>query len=205
MFFIWMPFGLFAQDTLDYVDTLKTVDVNRLKLSEAEQEPMPSQTLRPADWAEMNSTTVADAVKYFSGVQVRDYGGIGGLKTIDVRSLGANHTTVLYDGIAINNAQNGQVDLGKLSLDNIGSISLYEGHPTTLLLPAKAFSAASALLLEASEPQFTDGKKTNLKMGIKAGSFGLFNPSLRWQQKLSSKTNLNFSTEYVNAHGEYDF
>ena len=31
---------------------------------------------------------VADAVRHFSGVTVKDYGGIGGLKTISVRSLG---------------------------------------------------------------------------------------------------------------------
>lgn len=202
---IVLPFSLFAQDRIGYADTLNRVDINRSKLSVLEGQPMPSQILQPTDWTEMNSVTVADAVKYFSGVQVRDYGGIGGLKTVDVRSLGANHTSVLYDGIPVNNAQNGQVDLGKFSLDNIGSLSLYQGQPSTLLLPAKAFSAASVLLLEAKEPHFLDDEKTNLRMGVREGSFGILNPSLIWEQKLAKLTSLSFNTEYMKAHGEYDF
>lgn len=202
---IVLPFSLFAQDKIGYADTLNRVDVNRSKLSTSARQPMPSQTLQPAEWSEMNSVSVADAVKYFSGVQVRDYGGIGGLKTIDVRTLGANHNSVLYDGIPVNNAQNGQVDLGNFSLDNIGSLSLYQGQPSTLLLPAKAFSSASVLLLETKEPQFSDNKKTNLRFGLKGGSFGVLSPSLTWEQKLTGLTSLRFNTEYMKAHGEYDF
>lgn len=198
-------FSLFAQDTLQVADTLSRVDVNRTKLPKTEQMPMPSQTLRPSDWSNLNSTTVADAVKYLSGVQVRDYGGIGGLKTVDVRSLGANHTAVLYDGISINNAQNGQVDLGRLSLENIEAISLFQGQPNTLLLPAKAFSSASVLQLQSIDPQFDKGRKANFKFRFKTGSFGLFNPSLGWQQKLSPRTSISLNSEYVKAHGEYDF
>ena len=39
-------------------------------------------------------TSVADAIRYFSGVQLKDYGGVGGIKTINVRSLGSAHTAV---------------------------------------------------------------------------------------------------------------
>ena len=61
----------------------------------------------------LNNNSVADALRYFSGVQIKDYGGVGGLKTVDIRSLGAQHVGVFYDGIPIGNAQNGIVDLGK--------------------------------------------------------------------------------------------
>ena len=50
-----------------------------------------SQTLSGADLQALSTTSVADALKYFSGVQIKDYGGLGGLKTINVRSLGAQH------------------------------------------------------------------------------------------------------------------
>ncbi|WP_449399736.1 TonB-dependent receptor [Chryseobacterium wanjuense] len=55
----------------------------------------------------LNSQSVADALRYFSGVQIKDYGGIGGLKTINIRSMGSQHVGVFYDGIQIGNAQNG--------------------------------------------------------------------------------------------------
>lgn len=68
---------------------------------------------------QLNSFSVGDAAKYFSGVLIKDYGGIGGLKTISVRSLGAQQTGVLYDGIAMADAQSGQVDLSKLSISTL--------------------------------------------------------------------------------------
>src|ERR1700744_1877687 len=59
----------------------------------------PVQQLKGRELERFNSLSVADAVRYFSGVQLKDYGGVGGLKTINVRSLGSNHTAVFYDGI----------------------------------------------------------------------------------------------------------
>ncbi|MBO4428083.1 MAG: TonB-dependent receptor plug domain-containing protein, partial [Bacteroidales bacterium] len=47
-----------------------------------------SQTMSGADLQALSTTSVADALKYFAGVQIKDYGGLGGLKTINVRSLG---------------------------------------------------------------------------------------------------------------------
>ena len=54
----------------------------------------------------LNSHNVADALRYFSGIQIKDYGGVGGLKTVNIRSMGTNHVGVFYDGIELGNAQN---------------------------------------------------------------------------------------------------
>ena len=79
-----------------------------------------SQTLSGTDLQALSTTSVADALKYFAGVQIKDYGGLGGLKTLNVRSLGAQHVGVYIDGIRLTNAQNGTVDLGKFSLSSMG-------------------------------------------------------------------------------------
>lgn len=192
-------------DTVHYGDTLRKVEITRPLFYKEEASTMPVQHLSKKDLDILNSISVSDAVKFFSGVQVMDYGGIGGMKTIDVRSLSSNHTAVFYNGIAINNAQNGQVDLGKFSLDNIESITLFNGQQTKLLIPAKAFSSASTLLLESQMPVFEEGKSYHFKIGTRIGDFGLFNPSFLWQQKLSKNTSLSFNTEWVKANGRYDF
>src|SRR5690606_36582036 len=38
---------------------------------------------------------VGEAINYVPGVQLKDYGGIGGIKTVSFRSLGSNHTGVV--------------------------------------------------------------------------------------------------------------
>ena len=68
------------------------------------REVIPSQQLKGPELERLSALSVADAMRYFSGVQLKDYGGVGGVKTVDVRSMGTNHLAVSYDGIVLGNA-----------------------------------------------------------------------------------------------------
>ncbi len=109
-----------AQSKLDSLQHLEEVVV----MAKSFKEVIPAQKLSGENLKALNSLSVADAIRYFSGIQVKDYGGIGGLKTINIRSMGTHHVGVFYDGIQLGNAQNGQIDLGRFSLDNMEEISL---------------------------------------------------------------------------------
>ena len=50
-------------------------------------EVIPVQRLSGEQLQKLNSLSVADALRYFSGIQVKDYGGVGGIKTINFRSM----------------------------------------------------------------------------------------------------------------------
>ena len=67
----------------------------------------PTQIFSKEELNNLHVLQVSDAVKHFAGVTVKDYGGIGGLKTVSIRSLGAQHTAIGYDGIAITDCQTG--------------------------------------------------------------------------------------------------
>ncbi|HPN46936.1 MAG TPA: Plug domain-containing protein, partial [Bacteroidales bacterium] len=121
---------------------------------------------------------LADALKFFTGVSVKDYGGLGGLKTISVRSLGAHHTALSYDGLPVTDVQNGQIDLGRFALDALESISLSTGQTEDIFQPARLFASAGLLQLQSLKPGFAPGKKQNLRLKFQGGSFGLLNPSL---------------------------
>jgi len=64
--------------------SLKEVSVRSVRLSSRNTSPAPVQILRGAALEKLNGISVADAIRFFSGVQLKDYGGVGGLKTIDV-------------------------------------------------------------------------------------------------------------------------
>jgi vitamin B12 transporter len=186
---------LYAQDTLRGV----TIYTSGYK------EVIPAQTLTGTNLKSLNSFSVADAIRYFAGVQVKDYGGIGGLKTVDMRSMGTNHMGVFYDGIQLGNAQNGQIDLGKFSMDNIESISLYNGQKSDIFQPAKDFGSSGTIYLRSRKPVFDSTKTTNFKGVFKTGSFDLINPSILFEQKLTKNINASFSTEYVKSSGQYPY
>lgn len=168
-------------------------------------EVIPAQVLKGKALEGLNSHNVADAIRYFGGVQIKDYGGVGGIKTVDVRSMGTHHMGVFYDGLQLGNAQNGQIDLGKYSLDNIEEISLYNGQKSEIFQPARDYGCAGSIYLRTRRPTFAQGKRDNFNFTMRTGSFGLANPSLRWEHKLSSNVSFALNSEYTYATGQYHF
>ncbi|MDR0757713.1 MAG: TonB-dependent receptor plug domain-containing protein, partial [Tannerella sp.] len=155
----------FAQNRLDSIQHLDEVTV----VADRHREIIPSQRLAGEKLEALSSFSVADAVRYFSGIQIKDYGGIGGLKTVDVRSMGTNHTGVFYDGIQLGNAQNGQIDLGKFSLDNVEEISLYNGQKSEIFQPARDFGSAASIYLRTRRPHFETGERTHVRAIFRTG------------------------------------
>ena len=166
---------------------------------------IPAQILSGGELRKLNSNSVADALRYFSGVQIKDYGGVGGIKTVNIRSMGTNHTGVVYDGVELGNAQNGQIDLGQFSLDNIETISLYNGQKSEILQPAKDFGSAGSIYMRTRLPKFESGETYHARGTIRTGSFDLINPSALVELKLSSRVNASLSAEWINSSGKYKF
>ena len=163
------------------------------------------QTLSGIQLKKMNALSVADAIRYFSGVQIKDYGGVGGIKTVNIRSMGTNHMGVYYNGIQLGNAQNGQIDLGKYSLENIEEIQLYNGQKSDIWQSAREFGAAGSIYLTTRRPRFADGKNVNVKAQMRTGSFALIDPSLLLDVKLSETMSLTMNAELISSDGKYPF
>ena len=169
------------------------------------KEVIPAQRLSGAELKRLSSESIADALRYFSGVQIKDYGGVGGIKTVNIRSMGTNHMGVFYDGIQLGNAQNGQIDLGQYSLDNVEEISLYNGQKSNIFQSAKDFASAGSVYIRTRKPVFGSGKAYNLKGNLRFGSFGVFNPSVLVEMKLSGTSSLSLNAEWLKGNGKYKF
>ncbi|HOG20821.1 MAG TPA: TonB-dependent receptor plug domain-containing protein, partial [Salinivirgaceae bacterium] len=195
---------LLAQNISDSI-TLQDVVVIDNYLDAEIRSTAPLQILSKEKLEKLNALQISDAVKFFSGVTIKDYGGIGGLKTISVRSLGANHTAVSYDGIRVNDCQTGQIDIGRFSLDNVDVISLSSGQSDDIFQPAQMFAAGAALNIKTQHPLFKKDRNTNGKITLKGGSFGLINPSVRISQKIGNRFAVSASGEFLTAHGRYPY
>lgn len=203
MLLVVLPTVADEVEALDSILQLETVAV--VAKHKPYQAVIPSQTLSEKELQQLNAHSVADAIRYFAGVQLKDYGGVGGIKTLDIRSMGTNHMGVFYDGIQLGNAQNGQIDLGKYSLDNIESIQLYNGQKSEIFQSAKDFGSAGTVYITTRRPRFEEGKRYNLRVMMKTGSFGLANPSALWEYKPSQRVSLSANVEYTYATGRYKF
>lgn len=158
-----------------------------------------SQTLSGADLQALSTTSVADALKYFAGVQIKDYGGMGGLKTINVRSLGAQHVGVYIDGIRISNAQNGTVDLGKFSLSSMESVSLFNANKLDYCQSASEYASGATVYLQTKRPT-----NDSISIQLRNGSFSM------WMAKMNAQFNWKgwqgfIDGEYSTTKGNYPF
>ena len=166
-----------------------------------------AQTLRGADLQALSTSSVADALKYFAGVQIKDYGGLGGLKTINVRSMGAQHVGVYIDGIRITNAQNGTVDLGKFSLSSMESVSLYNANKLDNCQSASEYASGATVYLRTRRPT-----KDSVSVQLRRASFSTYTAKVNAQFAVrNSKFKiLNgwqgfIDGEWTDSEGDYPF
>lgn len=195
---------------VEKVDSTKIYEIKEItvkgKFSNTEtQSSAPVQILSAGKMNKLNVLQVSDAARYFSGVTVKDFGGIGGLKTISVRSFGAAHTAVSYDGVTITDCQTGQIDIGRYSLENVDMISLNNGQSDNIFQSARLFASAAVLNIRSVRPVFSGNKTMNGSLTFRSGSFGLLNPSFSLQNRLSEKFSAVLSAEILSANGKYPY
>lgn len=186
-------------------DTLQHIKEVVITAKAAGRELMPAQHLQAKQLEQLGSQSVADALRYFAGLQVKDYGGVGGIKTVNIRSMGTNHLGVYYDGVELGNAQNGQTDLGQLSLDNVEEISLYHGQKNNLLQTAADFTKAGSVYIRTRKPQFDGARRFNLKARVKYGASDLIDGSMLWERKIGKKMSASMSIGALKSSGKYRF
>ena len=204
----FLSIPLFAQQ--QKVDTTHTYFIPEVTVSDIYQtrevrSTAPLQLFSKEALKNLHALQVSDAVKHFAGVTVKDYGGIGGLKTVSIRSLGAQHTAVGYDGIAITDCQTGQIDISRFSLDNVDQLSLSNGQSDNIFQPARFFASAGILDIQTLTPRFEKGKRTNISAAFKTGSWGLVNPSILLEQQLSPQWTVSANGEWMSSDGQYPY
>lgn len=192
---------LAAQDTTYRLDE---VEVSSQQAPKTLRVAAPTQVLDAAKIEQQGALQLSDAVRQMAGVTLKDYGGIGGIKTVSARGLGSQFSTLTIDGVPVDDAQNGQVDLGRYLLGGAAHVSLSHGDPQGLPT-AKAYAAGNVLDMATAEPTFFLAERTNLRVGMEMGSFGMLSPSAQWEQRWSRKLKTTVWANWLKSDGDYPF
>lgn len=140
-----------------------------------------------------NASTLADVLQNVNGIFIKDYGTAGGLKTLSIRGMTAEHNLILVNGSRINNFQNGLVDLSLLPVDIIDRVEIVQGG-NSALYGSEAIGGVVNILTSKS----ADGRKFNLR-GTK-GSFNYNKYQVGYSDRLTGQIGirLNYLNEYGN-------
>lgn len=75
---------------------------------------------------------LAEVMQNVQGVNIKDYGGIGGIKSVSVRGSSSGQVLVMLDGQRLNDAASGQVDFSRISVEGVEKIEVVRGGGSAL-------------------------------------------------------------------------
>ena len=150
--------------TLQQPHELQRVEVVASRYGMETRASVPVQRIDRDRMLRLGIHTMTDALRHIAGITIRDYGGAGGMKTVSVRGIGARHTAVVYDGIALSDCQTGEIDLSRYSLEQLASLRLVIGDDDNIFQPARNHTAAATLYLE------TNSRPTPQPLPVREGS-----------------------------------
>lgn len=128
-------------------------------------------------------------------IAIRSYAP-GGVANFSVRGSGSQHTQVVWDGIPVNDPMLGQTDLSTISLGGVSSVRMLYGSSG---LTNNSGGIGGTIELSSLQPRAKNG--IDIRLNLRAGSFGLYGVSLRVRDKhkrLFGATSVEYQTAQNN-------
>ena len=157
-----------------------SAELQRISGMEGPVERMGSGEIRALGYADPG-----EALRGFSGIELRDYGGAGGLRTVSVRGFGAQHTRVEIDGLPLSDLQSGMADLAYNNFVKHYNISVSIAGNEDIFKSASQMVAVGCVEMETEDKGF---EKRPFSLGgmLRYGSFNTIGAQLCYDQQLAS-------------------
>lgn len=95
--------------------------------SASERVPATIETVSADALCVRTANDAGELLAHIPGTLTRSYGGIGDVRTISLRGSASNQVLVLIDGVRLNAAQSGEVDLSTIPLESVQRIEVVRG------------------------------------------------------------------------------
>jgi outer membrane cobalamin receptor len=138
--------------------------------------------------------TASELLSLSPGVVVRDFGGLGQLKTLSIRGSSNDQVVVLIDGVRLSSPIGGGVDLSTVPIDYIESIEVIRGGGSALA-GSDAIGGVVNLITKKTGERYFSAQATY-------GSFETFKANLTGAGNLGE---LGYFFSYTHSQSEGDF
>ncbi len=142
-------------------------------------------------------TSLPEVLEQEVGVQTRTSGGQGSLSTIVLRGASNEQVIIYLDGIALNDASGGPVDLSLIPVSSIDHIEVYRGSTPLALGNPSIGGAVNIVTRKADESQ-----RGQLRTSI--ASFHTYEISGTSSQSYE-KDDILLSTSYLQSKNDFSF
>ena len=193
---------LFLIFTQPLLSQEKTTELEEVEIKENHKKSSKNIHIDRSEMERLAPHDLGHLLQYANGVTLRDYGGLGGMKTVSMRGLGGQHTRFITNGLPVYNAQNGQTDFGLVQIDNFEKLEIEQGV-SKQILPVGALALGNTIALQTFENTFSN-QKLSVRSVNTAGSFGQLESY--GGTKLAGENNfLAISGKYRQVEGNYPY
>ena len=154
-----------------------------------------------ADRLRNNFVSLPDVLEQEVGVQMRSSGGEGSLSTAVLRGASSEQVIIYLDGVPLNNASGGPVDLSLIPVSVIERIEIYRGS-TPLALGSPSIGGAVNIITRQSGKLSADENTGQISASV--ASFHTY--------KLSGSSSVSYgnddvllSVSYLNSKNDFSF
>lgn len=141
--------------------------------------------------------TTPEVLARAAGVNVRDFGGLGRLSTVSIRGASAEQVVVLVDGVRVNPASGGGVDLSSIPPAHIERIEVIRGGDSAFFGDAAIGGVVNIVTKRAKGETTTSGS-------LSYGSFNTLQTSAARSQGFERASYLASAT-YFHSDGNFGF
>lgn len=139
---------------------------------------------------------LTDVLNRVPGLTIKDYGGIGGLKTVSIRGTSSNQSLVMIDGMRLSSNQNGIFDFSTFPVASVSEVEVVRGGASALF-GGNAIGGVINIITRVEQEH-----KIKLNSGI--GSFGDRYIGISASDKIFGAP-CNIQVNYLNTIGNYPF
>ena len=162
----------------------------------------PSSQIRSEEIQTLGARQTADVLHFAPGAFVRNYGGMGGVKTLSLRGASGAQTATLLEGVRVQSTQSGQFDFSGLPAAFVEEIEIARGGAGALV-GANAMAGAVNIRLRG------EAKRAEFSVEAESGSFEEMRVALGGAAPLqiagAQKGGVLARIEYQSARGNYPF
>ena len=159
-----------------------------------------------ADRLQNDFVTLPEVLEQEVGVQIRSSGGEGSLSTVILRGSSNEQVVIYLDGIPLNSASGGVVDLSLIPVSSIERIEIYRGSTPLVLGKPSIGGAVNIITRQSDLAQSGDDKEDESSGQVSVGVASFHTYKLNGSTSLShEKDNVLLSLSYLNSKNDFSF
>lgn len=147
----------------------------------------------------------ADVLAALPGIQSYRQGGLGSFQTISIRGIAAKSIIICIDGVPLNDAAGGAVDLGKIDLNQIERIEVYKDHVPAKFGGSGIGGAVNFVTKGADLARQRSDSRIFGKVQAGYGSHNSWDAAVDISASISDSTNLAASASVRHSDNDYEF